>query len=84
MRDVFAVAVKHQCFLFLGKNSGADATFPRLTPAWMANLRIDVSVETVLVGCRHLPAVDRLARNEAHFNNRFDALEAVFPRYDEP
>src|SRR5210317_504278 len=84
IRDLFAVPVEHQSGLFAGEYAGTDPPFPCLAPAWVVDLGVHVGVETVLVRLRHVPAGFRASFAKANLYNALDALEAVFPRHNQP
>ncbi len=80
------VTVERQCGDAVAEqvDAGAgDAAFGLLAPARMVDGRIHVGIETVFVGSRHVPCRLRLAFEEFDFDNRLDALEAVFPWHDQ-
>src|SRR5260370_42667095 len=53
MRDLFLVAVEHECRLLTGEKAGADHAFACLTPTRMIHVRVHVGVKSVLIR-RHL------------------------------
>ena len=83
VRDVFAIAIEHQRFLFAGKNTAADTPFSRLAPSWVIHGRIHVGVKTVLPSSGHVPAGLRPRRHEFDLHDTLNALKAVFPGHDQ-
>ena len=58
---------------------GADASFTRLTPARVVDLRVHVGVKAILSRCGQIPAGRGSGFLQANLHDRLDALEAVFP-----
>src|SRR5205085_5324992 len=79
-RHLVAITVEHQCGAL---TKFANAPFRRLAPARMVNVGIYVRVKTVLAGRCLVPCSRRLIVHKFNFDNRLDALEAVFPGNDD-
>ena len=81
LRDLLRISVEHQ-----GRALPelAEATLPGLTPARVIHFGVHVRVETVLTRSRHGPGRGRHLFREAKADDRFDALEAIFPGHNEP
>src|SRR5690606_33569050 len=80
------IAVEHQRRTAGGpeETTLADADFARLAPARMVDLRIDVGVEAIFLRLHASPRILRLLFHQRDADDRLDALEAVFPRHDQP
>src|SRR6266481_698092 len=59
-----------------------QSPLPRLAPTWMVDVRIHIRIETVLAGRVAVPCHRWLRFLKAYFDDRLDALVAVFPRDD--
>src|SRR6516225_6126725 len=81
--DLLAIAVEDQGGPALPKQPVADAPFGGLAPTRMVDRRIDVGVEAILARVLACPRGLRLLLDELDANDRFDSLEAVFPRDDQ-
>src|SRR5208282_2739609 len=62
----------------------ADALLRGLTPAWMIHPRVHVGVEAIFIRGILAPSGARLPCHQLDFDKGLDALETVFPRYDQP
>ena len=80
---MLSIAVKHQCRLLAGKDAGPDAALACLTPAGVVDFRVHVGIKAVFAWLGHIPAGLRAAFSEAHADDALDALEAIFPWYDQ-
>ena len=78
-RDVFAVAVEGQS---LSAQEFADAPFGGLRPARVVDFGIYIRIEAVFLGLHLVPRSRWFFLDEAYFNDRLDAFEAVLPGHD--
>jgi hypothetical protein len=79
--DLVGIAVEQQGFAF---GPFPEAPLACLAPARVRDIGVDVGVKTLLLGSCGLPGAHGLLLDEAHFDNRLDALEAILPRHDQP
>src|SRR5688572_27291704 len=77
MRDLFSVTIEQER---LACAELADSTLVTLTPTRMADARIYVRIEAVLVRSLNVPSRGRLIGDQSNLHNRLNALEPVFPR----
>src|SRR3954465_10890064 len=84
--NLVGVAVEGQGGVAAGGEEAtfADPPFARLAPARMVDCGIDVGIKSVLSGIACLPGVERLLVGQRDADDRLDALEALFPRNNEP
>src|SRR6266508_4687042 len=81
-RNLIAVAVEQLRF---PHEELADAPLGALIAKCRARAtRVHIRVERVILRYRDLPARRGLFLDEPDLHDRFDALEAVLPRHDEP
>src|SRR5216117_3586215 len=83
MRDLFFVAVEHQCRLLARKEARPDDSLASLAPAGMIDVRVHIGVEAVFVRRELIPKRPWLFGHEVDLHQGFCALESVLPRNDE-
>src|SRR5213076_1876693 len=74
------VAVEHLGLLAAGEEAPTDYALIFLTPTGMVFIGVHVRIEAILVGRGLVPCGCRLVVDKTHLDNRFDALDAIFPR----
>src|ERR1700676_94398 len=79
--NLVAVAVEHQRLVRF--EEFREAPLASLAPAWVIHVRIHVGVEAIFPGRVKVPGGWRLVLLKFNFYYRLDALEPIFPRYDQ-
>src|SRR5882672_3765009 len=75
--DLLAITIKHERGAL---EDFAEAAFLRLSPARVVDAGIHVGVKTVFIGSHAVPGGWRQLLLKLDLDERFDALETVFPR----
>src|SRR5437879_7292837 len=80
MPNLFGVTIEQESW---ARSKLTDAVLHLLAPAGMIDVRVYVRIKPIFVWRLNLPGRRRLVRDQHNLYDRLDALETIFPRYDE-